>query len=72
MIFVGDVVPAGTMLVTPDLRHQTQTRFCHFASVSLFFVSLGKSSMVASWKSVFCLLFKFIKILFDLLSMGAV
>jgi len=34
-----------------NLRHQTQTRFCYFLADSLFFVSLGKSSVVASWQS---------------------
>jgi len=47
-------------------------RFCHFLGVCLFFASLGKSPVVASWQSDFCLLFKFIKIFSDLLGMGAV
>jgi len=28
-------------LRTTTLRHKTQTRFCHFFGVTLFFVSLG-------------------------------
>ena len=54
---------------TPD---QTQTRFCHFSAVSLFFVSFVKNSVVASWQSDFFLLLKLIKIFSDLLSRGAV
>jgi len=50
----------------------TQTCFCHFLAVSLFFVSLGKSSVVASWQSDVCLLFKLIKIFSDLLSIEAI
>jgi len=52
-------------------KHQTQTLYCHFLAVSLFFVSLVKNSLVVSWQSNFCLLFKLIKIA-DLLSVGAV
>jgi len=54
---------------TINLRHQTQTRFCHFLC---FPVSLGKSFAVASWRSRFGLLFNIIKIFSDLLSMGAI
>ena len=53
---------------TTNLRHKTQTRFCNFLSVSLFFVSLGKSSVVANWQSDFCLLFKITNVS-DFLSM---
>ena len=42
-------------LRTTNLRHKTQTRFCDFLSVSLFFVSLGKSSVVANWQCDYCL-----------------
>jgi len=59
-------------LKTTNLRHQTQTRFCNFLAVTLFFVSLGKSYVVASWQSDFCLLFKLMKGFSDLLSMEAV
>ena len=59
-------------LKTTNVRHQTQTRFCHFLAVTLFFVSLGKSSVVASWQSDFCLLLKLLKIFSDWLSMGAI
>jgi len=55
-----------------NLRHQTHTRFCLFLAVSFSFVSLGYSSVVASWQSNLCLLFKLIKIFSDLLGMGAV
>jgi len=44
----------------------------HFVATSLLFVTLGKSFVVASCKSDFCLLFKLIKIFFDLLSMGTI
>jgi len=56
-------------LRTTNLRHQIQTRFCHFCC---FPASLGKTWAVASWQSYFCFLFKLINIFSDLLSMGAV
>jgi len=40
-------------LRTTNLRHKTQTRFCNFLAVSLFFVSLGKSSVVPAGKVTF-------------------
>jgi len=58
-------------LRTTNLRHQIQTRFCHFLAVTLFFVYLGLSFVVASWQSDFFLLFK-LKIFSDLLSIGEV
>jgi len=45
-------------LIITSLRHQTQTRFCNFLTVSLFFLCLRKSSVVASntfWCPAFCL-----------------